>query len=1276
MQSHTIHIFDAIARDQKVLRATEDGLEVEYIDGNESDENDWKKKSSPTSEASNRELIIHLFGTSPSGQSVRIEVNGFKPFFYIALPECNTPSEESRIKNKIQDELCRKVQKSTTIQFELVRKQKLIGYTGGKQYPFLKVSMASLGMFYDLRKVLLNDRQEPKFKVSGVKAPLEVFESNIDPMLRFFHIRDLQPCGWISVKGDILENEGMLKLRADWDQISPSAAPTQPAMVVAPFKHAFWDIECYSHDKEFPMAQQGYRRVAKQLWNGVKEVGLIPDLLKKGFGGSAEGIKIPPLKHNGLGPSQATIARIVDSARFKNGLAELWNGRDGLLVRQKEERLSELTKLLNREFKTIAPIAGDPIIQIGTVSVSGSVVEKHIFVLGGCAPIEGAIVHTYTTESELLLSWFTWIVEENFDILSGYNIFGFDEKYIWERLVELGLESEECVQQMTRLWDEGGEMKLQEKFLSSSALGDNMLYMWNTPGRLRIDLYGHIKRKVQLTSYKLDSVCAAFLSGKLSGIRAADGGGNRWVLKTKQKGDARLGRYVQVLNDLGEDLTDKMEIVEIVADGFVVVSEEDVVAVSGEAAKWAIVKDDVSPQELFRLHRGSDADRARIGAYCIQDCDLVYELYKKLEVFNEAMSMANVCSVPVSYIFTRGQGIKIESLIFKDCMLRGQLIVVQPAAAFGALASGADEGAAIEESYEGAIVLDPVPGFYTEAPVGVCDFASLYPSTIISENISHDMLVWTKDYDLQGRLVCVKYGSEEAELLAPPGTRWTDIEFDILRPDPADTHKHPKKIRMGTRICRYAQKPGNEKGSLPEIVGKLLAARKAKRAEIGKTDDPFKKALLDAEQNAYKITANSLYGQLGSRTFKIRLQDLAASVTAYARKQIMFSKVAIETFYGPAAADPRCSAEVVYGDTDSLFVNFNPRNPETGERYMGREAIVKTIELTEEAGHFITGALKAPHDFEYDKVFYPFIIFSKKRYVGNKYEESPDEFKETSMGIVLKRRDNAPLLKMIYGGAIDRLLNHRDVAGAVDYVKEKVQDLVEGRIKLSQLTITKSLAADYAGTPPAHKMLADRIAARDPGNAPSSGERIGFVYVKPASGQVASKLQGDRVETPAWIEEKGLKADAEYYIEHQLMNPLSQLFGILLESMPGFVAPARWATIPEKLIAQRELMAGELLFRRGLQSCRSAAAVDFVSKMGGLPPASAPSTKVPAVKRIKTPLLDAELAAIMPKKQTSMDMFIKQTALMTDSRMAREMVKAKRGAKAAKAAAEEAKAKA
>jgi hypothetical protein len=317
------------------------------------------------------------------------------------------------------------------------------------------------------------------------------------------------------------------------------------------------------------------------------------------------------------------------------------------------------------------------------------------------------------------------------------------------------------------------------------------------------------------------------------------------------------------------------------------------------------------------------------------------------------------------------------------------------------------------------------------------------------------------------------------------------------------------------------------------------------------------------------------------------------------------------------------------------------KDSETGKLLSGKEAIVKTIALTEEAGHLVTQALKYPHDFEFDKVYYPFIIFSKKRYVGNKYDESPDDFKQTSMGIVLKRRDNAPILKTIYGGAIKLLLNERNVEKAVAFVKEKSMELVGGKTSMSQLTITKSLSAKYKPdyvkgdidsfekqlaavqkklaigpskklseelsrvqeklrekqadlerySYPAHKILAERIAERDPGNAPASGERIGFIYVSPSAGQLAPKLQGDRIETPSFIKEKGLKPDFRYYIEHQLMNPLGQLFGLIVEQLPGFSGG-----FGPKFESQRETLAIELLFAKALGECDKQAMREFATQ--------------------------------------------------------------------------------
>jgi hypothetical protein len=564
--------------------------------------------------------------------------------------------------------------------------------------------------------------------------------------------------------------------------------------------------------------------------------------------------------------------------------------------------------------------------------------------------------------------------------------------------------------------------------------------------------------------------------------------------------------------------------------------------------------------------------------------------------------------------------------------------------------------------------------------------------------------------------------------------------------------------------------------------------------------DPERYALLDAEQLAYKLTGNSLYGQLGSGTFKIRLQALAASVTAYGRKQILFAKAAIEQFYGPGAKDPRCAArcmaKVVYGDsvtgdtpikirykgveqritidqlwtlepgkewiterdkdfyelehceswtetgwtrihriikhdlpvgkkiirvfvrdghinvtedhslllhsgemvtpqslrpgsrllstkysdgdivllvtdadyyfsslinkykvvydlttenhhfqagpeglivhnTDSIFVEFNPRNPETGERLEGREARVATIEMTDEAGHFITKTLAAPHDFEFDKAFDPLLMFSKKRYAGNMYEANPDDYVHKYMGIALKRRDNAPIVKTIFGGAMKMLLDKRDVSGAFQFVKDKCLELVDGKVSLGQLTVTKSLRADYADPGRiAHKALADRITKRDPGNAPAAGDRIGYVYIRPLAGQEASKLQGDRIETPLYIKEHQLVPDYRHYIEHQLQNPISQAFALLLESIPGFKremvkgCPTAAEDL-DRYLGFREAKAAELLFSDCLKRFETASKRSAMATMFGGNAIITPMT------RSKTTVIAAPTAASAVTKAVS-----------------------------------------
>jgi DNA polymerase elongation subunit (family B) len=1251
------HLLDIQARDMRIESEEEDVRELAFesqSDGSDDEEfqnrRRRRKQMMNASSGKRREFILHLFGATESGKSVRCDVTGFRPTMYIRLPEEKTSQASEAIKQYIQS------QGIPMGELEITRVTKKIfyGFTANTFFPFLQIDVPSLSLFRTLKNLFLDESLKPCTK-KPLDAPLrgktiEVFEANIDPMLRFLHTQNIQPCGWVCVKNGVsslTEEDSTIVMECDYEDIVPTKGPR----VSAPFLTASWDIECFSMTGDFPLAKRTWKKAAKDILALAENSFHAADLLMKSLSVGQNPVETLP---KGMTPIYCKLKRPstdISKKLFELDTQTTWkqilDSKDPI-----EDRVTTLERFLEKTLKTMVSLVGDPVIQIGTTLTRGTPesVERHLFVFPDCSPISDIEVHAFPSEKAMILGWFEWMIERNPDILIGYNVFGFDEAYVWHRAEELGIiGSSSIMHQFTRLFALSSELKLEEKFLSSSAMGDNLMYIWSTHGRLQIDLFHYIKRNSVLPSYKLDEVTKHFMSGKLKS-QTYDKETATLVLDVSGAvKDVRAGRAITLLDDTGETVSSKLVIDKIEGSklSIRVTLDEDALVEMEDATKWVVVKDDVSPQDIFRLHREGADGRAVVGKYCLQDCDLVIDLYKKLETFNNSMSMANVCSVPVSYIFTRGQGIKIESLIFKQCRERGIVIPVLPTPKGGA-----------DDSYEGAIVLDPQPGFYSNSPIGVCDFASLYPSTIVSENISHDSLLWVKDFKDDGTLISHNWGSEVYENCE--GYGFTDIEFDIWRPDPADTRKHPRKIKCGRRICRYAQPLDGTKSTLPQITTWLLSAREAKKKEMKAEKDPEKYALLDAEQLAYKLTGNSLYGQLGSSTFKIRLQALAASVTSYGRKQILFAKAAIEKFYGPQANLKNCSANVMYGDTDSLFVEFNVKNPETGQRLQGREARQATIDITDEAGHFITKCLKPPHDFEFDKAFDPLLMFSKKRYAGNMYENNADDYVHKYMGIALKRRDNAPIVKTIFGGAMKMLLNARDVAGAFQFVKDKCLELIDGKVGMGQLMISKSLRADYADPSRiAHKALADRIAARDPGNAPAAGDRIAYVYISPKAGQEASKLQGDRIETPQFIKDNGLKPDYRHYIEHQLQNPISQAFGLLLEMIPGFksemVKDCPLASDDlDKYLAIREAKAAELLFSDCLKKLDTSSRRSAVMSMFGgnvsiiknsssktQPPkelgrmtlevkASAPKTTQPTISSF---LLDSYLVDTIKKKE-------------------------------------------
>lgn len=460
-----------------------------------------------------------------------------------------------------------------------------------------------------------------------------------------------------------------------------------------------------------------------------------------------------------------------------------------------------------------------------------------------------------------------------------------------------------------------------------------------------------------------------------------------------------------------------------------------------------------------------------------------------------------------------------------------------------------------DDGYEGAIVLDPKCDLYLDNPVACVDYASLYPSSMMSENLSHDSKVWTKEYNLKGELITITGETNDNGNFIYDNLlnyEYVDVTYDTFKYVRKTPSAAAEKIKSGYKICRFAQFPDNARAIMPSILEELLLARKTTRKLIPQQTDDFMKNVLDKRQIAYKLTANSLYGQCGARTSTFYEKDIAASTTATGRLLLTYAKKIIENTYGNRICDTTkfgkvlTKAEYIYGDTDSVFFTFNLHTLD-GQPIRGKDALEITIELAQEAGHLASSFLKNPHDLEYEKTFMPFCLLSKKRYVGMLYEHDPDKCKRKEMGIVLKRRDNAPIVKDIYGGIIDILMKQKDIKQATEFLKSCLKNIVEENYPMDKLVITKSLRSGYKNPQQiAHKVLADRITARDPGNKPSSGDRIPFVYVHHPNKKA---LQGEKIETPTYIKENNLKIDYSFYITNQIMKPVQQVFALVLEKI-------------------------------------------------------------------------------------------------------------------------------
>lgn len=989
------------------------------------------------------------------------------------------------------------------------------GFENFKKYKFCK--------FYFTTKKAHDFFQ--KFFVKYSFQSSMVYEGNINPMIKFFHDINLQPSSWLNFDNNILsiKSETCIYTKANFEFNIPFGLFTKERVRVIHENNSLWfklcsyDIECDSSHGDYPIAIKDYSKFKAELERVLK-------LLKFDKFYENEDDDFPMIReildicdqiNSCIFEETKLFSRIYlkkqDAKKISRNILKKW-----VIDLKKKNNFDEFHEFLKLVWGET--IEGDPIIQIGNViEFPKGTYKKVIFCLNetemkkeeGNDSIE---VYWYETEKELLIRWAKWVEMCDPDIIMGYNIYNFDNEYIWKRCYEC-----ECLDEVSkcisRIYSEKSELREMTK-------GTGKYIQMN--GREIIDLMDYVKKNYSLDSYSLDNVAAKFIRGKITGIenlkkvfinKMPIGLKDNDFFKIFVNNGIYEEKYVDHINKKSKFLIKKVlpNCIEL-NDNYEINIGQD--TFEQYIVEWCLSKDDISPKQIFEFQKGTKYQRFLIAKYCIQDCMLCHYIFQKLEVLINNMAMSNVCFVPFGFLFLRGQSVKIFSLISKQCADENYRIPV-----LNVNDDKEEESEIEQESYEGALVLEPKTGIYIDEPITVNDFNSLYPSCGIAENISPDTQILDEKF------------------LNVPGYEYNYIQFDEFEYREViglngKIKKNKEPFKIGTKTCVFVVYPNNEKGILPKIWSKLLNERKQVRKKMEKEEDPFKKTLLDGLQLAFKTSANSMYGIFGFSKSPLYYKDVAASITACGRKNLMFAKNYIETNYP--------GSKIIYGDTDSLFVSFGSQKPTELEK------IYESIDTATGAGDKISDLLKSPHNLGFEKCISPFILMARKRYSGLYYtSKTPKKYMNT-MGFVLKRRDNALIVKEIVGNAVKMILFEKNIAGSIEYVKRAIYEMLNGKYDIDKFVVTKTLKDSYSCPEQiAHYVLAQRMGERDPGNKPKNGERIPYVFIEVKKKLNEEIKQSDRIENLNYVLENHCGIDYMYYLTNQLMNPLMQVYSLL-----------------------------------------------------------------------------------------------------------------------------------
>eukprot|EP00960_Hanusia_phi_P043421 756036-Hanusia_phi.AAC.3 len=471
-------------------------------------------------------------------------------------------------------------------------------------------------------------------------------------------------------------------------------------------------------------------------------------------------------------------------------------------------------------------------------------------------------------------------------------------------------------------------------------------------------------------------------------------------------------------------------------------------------------------------------------------------ILEAMELVGRTCELARVFGIDFFSVLSRGSQYRVESMLYRLARTQNFLL----------LSPSVQQRQSQPATECIPLVMEPQSAFYS-SPVCVLDFRSLYPSVVIAYNMCYSTCLGKLvQPDSDGR---VKLGV--SSLCRPPGLLAGVREDAIVTPN-------------GMAFLP----PDKREGVLPRLLREILQARVAVKKlmkEVGGGDVKLYRTL-NSRQFGLKLIANVTYGYT-SAGFSGRMPcaDLADAIVQTGRETL---ERAIRTVEG----GKQWGARVIYGDTDSLFVEIPGRSKEEAFR-IGKEIAAA-----------VTAENPAPMELELEKVYQPSMMVAKKRYVGFSYESVNAKPVLDAKGIEMVRRDSCPLVMRVQEKALKILFETKNVSKLKSYIESVFRDIIASNLNINEYVFAKEVRqGTYASStlPPAATVNATRV-LRDPRAGALHAERIPYVVV---CGQPGARLVDLVVDPRDLLASSGLlRINAQYYITKALIPCLERLLSL------------------------------------------------------------------------------------------------------------------------------------